>query len=159
LGEDDVVVVVDDDDNVAGIDRSPKSWRKPRALESATGGAVAAMELSNCHLVLYSGQIGLGSKPQKFRIDLDTASSDIWVPSSKCDESCDQYHFSRRYNQTLSTSYKNATDNEQRIQFHVEYEDGEVVRSRRRRRYGSCCFLTILSIHSFVLLFLFLLSL
>jgi hypothetical protein len=107
---------------------SPSTWRQqgnlPRNLQSIT---MTTMELTNCHLVLYSGYIGLGSTPQKFRIDLDTASSDIWVPSVKCDETCDSYKFHNKYNESLSDTYKVATQNAQHNEFHVEYEDGELV--------------------------------
>jgi hypothetical protein len=113
----------------------PHEWRSRRLANNSTTTTTTTMmtsiSLSNCHLVLYSGNIGLGSDPslQVFRVDFDTASSDLWVPSSKCDETCAEHHLWDRYDAALSTTYRPAIrDNQSLNEFQVEYDDGELVR-------------------------------
>lgn len=115
----------------------PASWRDGRRfLQGESGsdtGLITSVGLSNCHLVLYSGEIALGSSrqkhpPQRFLVDFDTASSDLWVPSAKCDETCTALHPTwRLYNETMSSTYRVVSTNPQKNAFHIEYADGEAV--------------------------------
>ena len=97
------------------------SWR--RSLNKHVG----SVALSNCHLVLWTGEIGLGTPPQNFAVDFDTGSSDLWVPSSKCDATCDAYGGWRRYDEALSSTYSKASQNSLENAFEEHYADGEVV--------------------------------
>lgn len=116
-------------------------WRKlaRRIADGDTdGGAasghdkVAEIALSNCHTVLYTGDIRIGTPPQTFTVDFDTGSSDLWVPSAKCDESCDSFESWRKYDETASSTYKPVSSIQDKDGgdgvFSDVYVDGESVR-------------------------------
>ncbi|CAF4753256.1 unnamed protein product [Rotaria socialis] len=58
----------------------------------------------------------IGTPPQTFRIDFDTGSSDLWVPSSQCRSSCNGFN---KYNSAESATY--VTNGEK---FSISYGDG-----------------------------------
>ena len=96
---------------------------------------ITDVALSNCHLVLYSGMITLGSPPtlQHFRVDFDTAGSDLWVPSRLCDSTCAQVHPSWNfYDPSISSTYELATEDLAKNQFALEYQDGEAVSKQKQ---------------------------
>ncbi|PIL36033.1 transporter [Ganoderma sinense ZZ0214-1] len=66
------------------------------------------------------GSISIGTPPQKFNIDFDTGSSDLWVPSAACTSStCKSKH---RYD-----AHKSGTKYEMPGNFSIQYGDGSTV--------------------------------
>jgi len=90
-------------------------------------GVIDSMKLANCHLVLWSGEIELGTPGQPFLVNFDTGSSDLWVPSNDCDATCNTFPDWRRFDEKASETFQIATENYQLNAFQVEYEDGEAV--------------------------------
>ncbi|CAF4448234.1 unnamed protein product, partial [Rotaria sp. Silwood2] len=50
----------------------------------------------------FIGTISIGTPAQNFRINFDTGSSDLWVPSSSCHSSCNGFN---KYTSIQSTTY------------------------------------------------------
>ncbi|KAM5530525.1 hypothetical protein V8D89_015802 [Ganoderma adspersum] len=68
----------------------------------------------------WAGSISIGSPAQKFLIDFDTGSSDLWIPSSSCTSSvCKSKH---RY-----TASKSSSSSKQSGSFSIQYGDGSTV--------------------------------
>ncbi|KAI0712467.1 acid protease [Earliella scabrosa] len=65
--------------------------------------------------LLWSGTVTIGNPPQSFKVDFDTGSSDLWIPSSSC-RSCGQHN---KYDPKKSSQSK-----KQRGTFQISYGDG-----------------------------------
>jgi hypothetical protein len=86
-----------------------------RLTASKGTGSIVINDYENAQ---YYGSISLGNPEQKFDVIFDTGSSDLWVASSQCDDSCGRHN---RYDATKSSTYqKNGTI------FHIEYGSGPV---------------------------------
>jgi len=99
---------------VAGIlARAAKGLKMSYKLKE--DGSVVINDYENSQ---YYGEVSLGTPEQKFNVIFDTGSSDLWVASSKCDDSCGRH---AKYDATKSSSYvQNGTI------FHIEYGSGPV---------------------------------
>ncbi|KAI8640974.1 aspartic peptidase domain-containing protein [Parasitella parasitica] len=82
----------------------------------------AAIELFSAYVdIEYVGEIAIGTPPQKFNVDFDTGSSDIWVPSSRCGSSCSTHN---RFDGSKSSTYKEINSKT----WQLSYGDGSSVR-------------------------------
>ena len=68
----------------------------------------------------WAGSITIGSNKQKFLIDFDTGSSDLWVPSSSCNSTT--CHSKNKY-----TASSSKTSSKKSGSFTIEYGDGSTV--------------------------------
>lgn len=88
--------------------------RKSEAKVSSTG-AIVINDYENSQ---YYGEISLGSPAQVFNVIFDTGSSDLWVASSNCNDSCGRH---AKYDSSKSSSYvSNGTS------FDIMYGSGPV---------------------------------
>ncbi|GJJ70674.1 hypothetical protein EMPS_03024 [Entomortierella parvispora] len=70
--------------------------------------------------VEYYGIVGIGTPPQMFKLDMDTGSSDLWVPSMKCDHHKCKLH--SRFDPSMSS-----TVTELGTPWKIAYGDGSTV--------------------------------
>ncbi|KAJ2804501.1 aspartic proteinase precursor [Coemansia helicoidea] len=71
---------------------------------NADGGIVSKVPIANFMDTQYYGEISIGTPPQKFKVLLDTGSSNLWVPSTQCTSiGCFPHN---KFNRALSSSYK-----------------------------------------------------
>jgi len=78
------------------------------------------LEVANCNSILYTTNIELGG--QQFPVVIDSGSSDLWIQSSKCDETC---RTNKGYVQSKSVTYKSAEAD--KLDFEIKYLDGTKV--------------------------------
>ncbi|CAE6463645.1 unnamed protein product [Rhizoctonia solani] len=68
---------------------------------------------------LWAGEISIGTPGQKFLIDFDTGSADLWIPSSNCQsQGCQSKNV---YTSSLSSTAKEVTTSQK---FSISYGDG-----------------------------------
>lgn len=87
----------------------------PSTARVSSTGAVVINDYANSQ---YYGEIQLGTPGQSFEVIFDTGSSDLWVASSNCDDSCGRH---AEYDSSASSTYiANGTV------FNIEYGSGPV---------------------------------
>ncbi|KAI9440395.1 acid protease [Lactarius indigo] len=90
-----------------------------RILRPSLKRATGSVPLIDDYSVLWYGTIEVGTPSKSFTVDFDTGSSDIFLPSTGCDSSCDGH---TRYDPNASTS---AVD--RKATFELMYGDGSTV--------------------------------
>ncbi|KYN34842.1 Lysosomal aspartic protease [Trachymyrmex septentrionalis] len=100
------------------IQRSIGIDRRHRLVRSVS---VLREHLFNDDDVSYYGFITIGTPPQKFKVLIDTGSSDFWVASSNCDLNNAACWTHNRYEYEKSSTYV-----ENDTAFNISYESGKV---------------------------------
>jgi hypothetical protein len=87
-------------------------------LLQADPSQVHAVELKDHEEAQYYGEITLGTPGQTFKMTFDTGSSDLWVPSTKCDASCGSH---ARFDSAKSSTFVGNGE-----EFNIQYISGSV---------------------------------
>ncbi|KAJ3376985.1 Vacuolar protease A [Lobulomyces angularis] len=106
--------IQDIETTINGIDKSLEKFSK----EIVTDTASSSLPLVNIENLLYYAEIELGKPPQKFFVDMDTGSSNLWITSSKCGTRCNTPN---KYYGSLSSTHISTTKT-----FDIQYGKGSV---------------------------------
>ena len=91
-------------------------WRNIKVLDRSMNAIVESLQISNCHLKLWSTDITIGDS-QTFSVAVDTAHPTIWVPSAKCDETCADRESTNYYDESISKSYQKYSDDKEKNEY------------------------------------------
>ncbi|KAF9096145.1 hypothetical protein BGX27_001167 [Mortierella sp. AM989] len=97
-----------------------KKFGHHRRLSPRDFGRLSVVDVEND--VEYYGIVGIGTPPQMFKLDMDTGSSDLWIPSLKCDRHNIRCARHSRFDPSLSS-----TVTELKTPWKISYGDGSNV--------------------------------
>lgn len=107
---------------VGGVSIAAKKVPSPMKVAMAKKSTLSErdsvkVDLAN-HKYIYLVELALGSNQQKFTAQIDTGSSDLWVPAeaANCENGC---KFSNTFDTSASSSYQSLDDT-----FNINYLDG-----------------------------------
>ncbi|KAG5220087.1 acid protease [Salix suchowensis] len=92
---------------------------EPIATSRKRASEFASNPLVDFESSLWYGTISVGTPPVEYKIDFDTGSSDLFLPSSDCKKNCDGH--------TLYDSSKSETSKPLEKDFTLQYGDGSTV--------------------------------
>lgn len=78
-------------------------------------------------MVLYTGEIAMGTPLQNFTVNFDTGSSVLWLASTQCDATCDEIAHWRKYNTAKSTTHQSIPTSNNNSVFLEEFYSDEYV--------------------------------
>ncbi|KAI9251400.1 aspartic peptidase domain-containing protein [Phascolomyces articulosus] len=82
----------------------------PSARSKQTNGILGPVHLKSVNVdVEYVGLLQVGTPPQEFKVDFDTGSSDIWIPSKNCERCGDHPTFMQSDSSTFKP-FSNGTE-------------------------------------------------
>lgn len=83
-------------------------------------------DLINFHNSQFVGEVNIGTPPSKFKVVFDTGSSNIWIPSIKCEKDGCVGH--KKFDPKSSTSFKRSLrENGESIYTYIQYGTGTCV--------------------------------
>ncbi|KAF9426610.1 hypothetical protein BGZ76_002677 [Entomortierella beljakovae] len=97
-----------------------KKYGHHRRLSPRDFGRLPVTDIEND--VEYYGVVGIGTPPQMFKLDMDTGSSDLWIPSMKCERNNIRCARHSRFDPALSS-----TVSELKTPWKIAYGDGSTV--------------------------------
>ncbi|KAG1053764.1 hypothetical protein G6F43_004184 [Rhizopus delemar] len=92
-----------------------------QTLDARMNSVISGIDLQSAYVdIEYVGEISIGTPPQRFSMDFDTGSSDIWVPSSICLTTCGSHP---RFDPAKSSTFEMVSNKTWKLQ----YGDGSSV--------------------------------
>lgn len=112
--------------DIKGFVQNIKSFHS--ALDSKAPNVLSYVheDLINFHNSQFVGEVAIGSPPSKFKVVFDTGSSNIWIPSIKCEKDGCVGH--KKFDSKKSISFKSSIkENGEPIYTYIQYGTGTCI--------------------------------